>query len=409
MRSASTEPDVVFHPLPGRRPGTVRVDLMRDEASLSNCLIVPVTIRLGAATVRVDGIGEVGTPPQHRGRGYARRLLTAAIAHMAAGDGALSMLYGIPGFYPQFGYATAGPEYTLSLPLAGPTPPFPAGGLARPAQPADLPAIQRLYDRATAHAVGAVVRPPGHYPWTKLAHLTPAALAQECRVVVAPDGDVAAYAWRDRESWFTDHIGEDHPHSLILAEVVARDAPAADAVLAACREWAREEAQASGQQLSAVTLVIPPEGPVAAAARYRTATLQQTYSADGEFMVRTLHPGRLFRALAPELERRLRASLPAFRGALLLETELGSVTLRMPTGHLTVDDGQAAPSPGLRTPGQEMAVHMPQTTLARLALGAFCAADLLARLERPPAGAARTLIEAMFPPRRPHVSIPDRF
>jgi hypothetical protein len=46
--------------------------------------------------------------------------------------------------------------------------------------------------------------------------------------------------------------------------------------------------------------------------------------------------------------------------------------------------------------------------LARLALGAF-GADLLALLEKPPAGVAHTLIEALFPPRHPHVSIPDRF
>jgi GNAT superfamily N-acetyltransferase len=382
---------------------------MRDGESLSNLLIVPVTIRVGVATVRVDGIGEVGTAPQQRGRGYARRLITAAIAHMAAGDGALSMLYGIPGFYPQFGYATAGPQYTLSLPLAGSMPPLAPGWQARPAQPADLPAIQRLYDRETANGVGAVVRSPHHYPWTKLAQFSPAALAQECRVVVAPGGDMAAYAWRDRESWFTGHVGEDHPHSLIVAEVVARDAPAAEAILAVCREWAREEGQADGRRLTAVTLAIPPEGPVAAAARYRTATFQQTYSADSESMVRTLHPGRLLQALAPELERRLRAALPTFQGTLLLETELGSVALHVAPGRLDVADGQGVLGSRARAPGQERAVHVPQMDLARLALGAFGAADLLARLERPPAGAAHTLIEALFPPRHPHVSIPDRF
>src|SRR4051812_23886855 len=151
----------------------------------------------------MDGIGMVGTLQEYRGRGYARRMLTAALAQMAAGDAALTMLYGIPNFYPQFGYTTAGPEYTLSVPLTGPAPPLAAGWQVRPALPADLPALQRLYDHDTAGAVGAVLRSPGLYPWTKLAQLSAADLAAECCVVVDPGGTVAAYAWGDRASWFT--------------------------------------------------------------------------------------------------------------------------------------------------------------------------------------------------------------
>jgi hypothetical protein len=168
------------------------------------------------------------------------------------------MLYGIPNFYPQFGYTTAGPEYTLSVPLTGPAPPLAAGWQVRPARPADLPALQRLYERDTAGAVGAVLRSPGLYPWTKLARLRPGDLAGECRVIVDPEDAVAAYAWGDRESWFTRQVAQAHPHSLALAEVVARDAQAADAILAACHGWTREEAQARGTPLKAVVLALPP-------------------------------------------------------------------------------------------------------------------------------------------------------
>jgi hypothetical protein len=85
------------------------------------------------------------------------------------------------------------------------------------------------------------------------------------------------------------------------------------------------------------------------------------------------------------------------------------VTLRVAPGRLAVDDDRGVAGSGAWGASQEMAVYVPQTTLARLALGTFCAADLLARLERPPVGAARALIEALFPPQHPHVSIPDRF
>jgi len=100
------DPDIVFRRLPDGqgRPGEVGVDLLLEGRPISTCAIIPLTLRIGAATVRMDGIGMVGTLPQYRGRGYARRLLSAALAHMAAGDAALTMLYGIPNFYLQFGY-----------------------------------------------------------------------------------------------------------------------------------------------------------------------------------------------------------------------------------------------------------------------------------------------------------------
>lgn len=406
------DPDIVLQrdPESQGRPGTVRVDLVREGRSVSSCLVVPVTICVGAARVRVDGLGEVGTPPEYRGRGYARRVITAALNAMAVGNAALSMLYGIPDFYRRFGYTTAGPRYTLSLPLADRTPRLPTGWHIRPALRTDLPAIQRLYNRASSHAVGAAVRVSHAYPWTRWASMPPAELAADCRTALDTKGRVAAYAWRDRGSWFTGHLGEDHPQSLVLAEVIARDTAAADAILAACQAWAREEAQAVGRALMAVVLAIPPEGPVAAAARHGAAAFAQTYSADGECMVRTLDPARLLLSLAPELERRLRATLPRVQGAVTLVTEVGSVTLRAESGRLSVDAGSGGASRAGASARHELTLlPLPQATLARLALGAFCAADLLARLDQPPNWSARALIEAMFPSRYPHLWIPDRF
>lgn len=406
--------ELVFRRLPerGSRQGVIRIDLMRGGMMVSNCQIIPLTIRVGVATLRVDGIGEVSTVPEYRNRGYSRRVLMAAINRMTASGTALSMLYGIPDFYPRFGYATAGPDYAVSLSLTAPAAPLPlpAGWLIRPALPADLPALQDLYTRNAAGTVGTVVRLPRQYPWTKLASLQPDALAAECRVVASPEGEVAAYAWRDRSAWHTGLMHEAYPHSLVLAEVVARDAPAADAILTACQAWAREQVQAGEGLFTAVTLAIAPEGPVASAARHRRASFEQRYVADGNFMVRTVHPERLLTSLAPELERRLCTTVPSCHGTVILETELGRVTLRASARGLSVSGGAHG---GMGAEADRFdgatAVRMAQATLARLALGAFAPADLLARLEAPPVGAARALLEALFPPRHPHLSLPDRF
>src|SRR5437867_873767 len=101
---------------------STRADLMIDGGSISRLWIVPFRIRIGAAAVRMEGIGGVGTDDEYRNRGYSRRVLEATVERMLAGEAAVSMLYGIANFYPKFGYATAGPDHLLSLRLdASPT------------------------------------------------------------------------------------------------------------------------------------------------------------------------------------------------------------------------------------------------------------------------------------------------
>src|SRR5260370_31083701 len=112
--SSESEPKITFERRPG---GDTCVELVVDGRSASRLFVVPFTLRIGAATVRMDGIGGVETEKDCRHRGYARRVLEATVEHMRQGDAALSMLYGIPDFYPKFGYATAGPEHAIELPV----------------------------------------------------------------------------------------------------------------------------------------------------------------------------------------------------------------------------------------------------------------------------------------------------
>src|SRR6266536_1777487 len=100
---------------PGRPRGRTAAELFVEGKWVSGLEIVPLTIRVGSATVRMDGIGGVETDRAQRNRGYARRLLEATVEHMRRGDAALTMLYGIRDFYPKFGYTTAGPDYLIYL------------------------------------------------------------------------------------------------------------------------------------------------------------------------------------------------------------------------------------------------------------------------------------------------------
>src|SRR5215213_1951439 len=141
--------------------GTSDLLLQLDGRQVSRVVIVPMVMRIGAAVVRMDGIGGVGTEEEFRNRGYSRRVMETAIEEIRRGDAALSTLFGIEDFYQKFGYETTGPEYTVVLPLAeatAPTRSLPRGWRFRPLTPDDMPEVMRLYHANTRRSTGALVR-----------------------------------------------------------------------------------------------------------------------------------------------------------------------------------------------------------------------------------------------------------
>ncbi len=409
----SLDAPVTFHP---EANGSTRASLVIDGAQVSWLWIVPLTIRIGTATVRMDGIAGVGTADECRHRGYDRRVLEATVAWMQQGEAPLSMLYGIPHFYPKFGYSTAGPDQFIALTRLTAARDLPTGWQSRPFAPADLAAVRDLYEQNTAEGVGCAVRSLEAEPWRKLA--SPDREANDCRVVVDREGKVRAYAWRAQWHWYMGSIEREHPDALVIGEVMAEDPTAADAVLATCRAWAAEESAKGPAPVKQVVLALPPEGHVAAAARFQSARFIHHYDPCGASMARVLNVERLLEAMRPELARRLQAAGSPLVGSLHLQTEIGAAILTLTPDTVQVDDpnqrghplaGQSPPAARPDERAEPIRVSLPQPTLARLALGAFPPGDLLARLEPPLDVTARRLLEALFPQRHPHMYLPDRF
>jgi hypothetical protein len=394
--------------------GDTRVDLMDGERSVSRLWVIPLTIRIGSATVRMDGIGGVGTEEECRNRGYSRRVLDATVDWMRQGDAALSMLYGIPNFYPKFGYATAGPDQFIELTRLAESAVLPAGWRFRPFTAADLPAVRRLYEQMSSLGVGAAVRAPEAHCWSRLTTPDPKH-PDDCRVIEGPDMQVRAYAWRARWHWYAGILERQHPAALVLGEVIADGPASADAVLAACRQWAAEESAARPEPVEKVLLSLPPEGPVAAAAMRQSARFVQSYAACGGSMARVLDLGRLLEALTTEFMIRLDEAGCSFTDTLLLRTDLGDVALVIAVEGIFVIRGDPSGSPDFqgtmthRSRLKPLEVRLPQSILARLALGAFPPGDLLGRLEEPVGEEAAGVIETLFPLRHPHMYLPDRF
>jgi hypothetical protein len=254
-------------------------------------------------------------------------------------------------------------------------------------EPAEHAALARANPRAAAVSGRA---------WDRLRRLGSEPTDDACRVLLNGSGELVAYAWVGKGSWWIEGRERDAPDAFHLGEVVARDPEAADAVVAACRSWAVEDAREADR----IEFVLPPEGPVAHAVAYEGGTFVGRHTRRGDFMARVLDVDRLMRQLRPELSARIRASRVAFRGELTLTTDEGTAALSVSA------DGVAVASGGDRADAR---ADLPHGTLARLCLGAYEAADLLARLPRKPRPEIGALLQLLFPRRSPHVYPADRF
>jgi hypothetical protein len=391
-----------------------------DGQRVSRVVIVPTLMRLGATVVRMDGIGGVKTDEAFRNRGYSRLVMETAIELMRAGDAALSTLFGIADFYPKFGYATTGAEWTVTLPLreiSTSTASLPAGWSVRDFRPDDLPAVMRLYHRNTHHATCALMRhiesdesegntllaeasplarQIGRRSWKKLENIIVEPEKDDCWVVLDPSGVIAAYVWLGQAHWSMRVRRESEPNAFHLAEVMANGPLAADAMLATCRQWATD----MGNDPEEIQMAIPPEGPVANAAAHQGGTFVGRHSRDGNFMGRVLDVGRLLVQMRPELSARIRACRTVFEGDLVFVTDAGDATLAIGPEGVSTEAGSGA---------VRVVVEMPQVMLARLCLGTFEPSDILARLPRSPDQRSRSLLTALFPRRLPHIYPLDHF
>jgi len=87
-----------------------RLDLLLDNQPVSWCGVVDFQQQIGTACVRMGGIAGVGTHDDFRFRGYSRRVMLNALRWMCQQGFDATMLYGIAGYYPRFGYAEAFPD-----------------------------------------------------------------------------------------------------------------------------------------------------------------------------------------------------------------------------------------------------------------------------------------------------------
>lgn len=380
---------------PNDRGAASRLSLYRGGEELSRTWIVPLTLRIGSATVRMDGIGGVATPEEHRNQGYSRQVLTAAVEHMTAGDAVLTALYGIPHYYPRWGYATAAHEHIVHLRRLDADNVLHEGLRMRAATQADLARIRTIYDDATRALVGPVVRDADGPVWRELA----TAIGEgrdACRVVVDETDEVLAYAWTAAFVWWMANAVRDDPDGLHIGEAFALTPRAADALLAGLRGWTTEAGKAH------IDLHQPPVGALGMAARLQDTETRTVTFRDAQFMVRSVGTQALIAALEEELRDRWLAARLGWSGTLRIVADDEAARIA-----LTPDALSVLPAGASAAVDADLEVTLTPGDLARLALGSFPPLDLLDRI-----GVARDIADVLavlFPERQPYIYPADRF
>jgi len=139
---------------PHLRPEHTRL-LVENGRMLSCVRVYFREIGCKGMSLPIGGIGDVGTDPSARDKGYATRLLTDTITYMRKKGAVLSILFTrIQPFYRNIGYMTLP---TLDIRTI---PPAPSTSLAhRPVDlNRDLPPIIQIYKNFNQHRTGPVIR-----------------------------------------------------------------------------------------------------------------------------------------------------------------------------------------------------------------------------------------------------------
>ena len=318
-----------------------RVELVVDGEAVSGVELPYRRLRVGRAVLTAGGLGDVFTKRAHRMKGHSRRVLEHALTVMTDDRLDVSLLFGIPNFYPKFGYRAALSDYRVELPGRG------VIDLPQTLRPRRLPTgrhreILPLYRRDLRRRGFGIERP--------------ASWATFRRGVRGRDVQVTGFYRGRRLAGYV--LCDDDAREVRVAELAADGREGTRAILG----WLGR--QCRRKVCESVQLVLPPDHPASRAAVAFGAVFTRKTHANGGGMMRILNLGGTLSALMPELVARWAASPLADRGLdLVMRTDLGPAEVVVPA--------RAAGAETLRG-----TVRMTQGRLIQLVTGYLSVADL---------------------------------
>jgi predicted acetyltransferase len=358
---------------PGFRPEHMRVAVLDGQIAAA-LRINSEIMQIGEARLKLGGFGWVSTAPVMRRRGIASRLIRHSLDYMREQRYHVSMLFGIPDFYGQFGFTTSLVSYSVSLDTVE------ALGCANPfvvhrAKPGDIPAILKLHQRSERDASCTLIRSAAHVKnkWGRYS---------EWYVLRDDRGKVIGY-----------FLGGRTNNTLDVLEAGIEEYGLAPAIVSAAADLADRESRARLQFL------IPPSHDVSRFLQEFRATYKAVRERNAGGMLRVLDVPETLESMIPEWECRI-ATSPAANARTELTLIVDHAAYRVRANRGAIDVAQASSRNKLTVTPDEL-VH--------LLTGYRAVEDLLDVARTIITPDARALAQAIFPPRHPFVWRFDQF
>ncbi len=318
----------------------------------------------GRTVLRVGGVGGVQTVAEHRGKGYARRVMGNSLRWMRGEGFDIALLFGIPGFYPQFGYAPVIPEKSFTMKRSD----------LRGVRSSNLQfvtfasrylhAILRMHNRSNAARTGTLQRDPK--TWRVFRKGVEWGTKVICKIAMDGKGRVVGY--------FVYERGGGAP---VICEVAFAAPSVIPDILAGVREIARRRGTEE------ITFYTPEDDSFAAFCKPLGMIGRIQYRSNEKALGRMVNIPSALGKLAPMLAERMTGS-----GRITIRTNLDSVSLSWSRGRMTV-------GPALRGGAQ---VWTPQWALCQMLYGYRAVPDLVQCGVLKASAEGRDALGRMFPP-----------
>ena len=357
-------------------------DASTGEVVSTTCLL-PWVCRFDGIELRVAQLEMVLTHPAYRGRGLVRAQMKHFEQVVLERGYDLSIIWGIPYYYRQFGYAYAiDGDRREALPMWK-IPDYPAGaGLpvrTRPASIADIPLLVEGYTDATSTLDITIQRPPAYWRFLLEAAHYPVEIVEN-----AQSGGTLGYAVIVRSE-----------ERITILECGLPDASACLGLLQHIKTQASQQVLVSG----------PDHAPLVQLAR----SLGSQRVEGGQWLLRFPDVARFLMRIGPALQNRLADS--PWRGLtmeLIINLYHQAYRLRFQTGSLVGVDALGFVDASMSADGGHLCI--PPEAFVRL-LSGYRALDELfdAWPDITLKPEVRNLIDVLFPPRKAYLYTPYHF
>ncbi len=342
--------------------------LSTDGQEVSRASVLDLQMRVGNIPVRLGGIAGVSTEREHRGKGYSRQVLNECLAFQQEAGFDLSALFGIPDYYPKYGYASAFMEAAAEVRLR-----YAERAqivyATRPMVSEDLPVIRAIYNQMTKARTATLVREDD---WTGFRRGSDWKSRFAVEMIV--DGNIVlGYMLYEQNLWQCDLIEAGYVGPKVFSTMLAL--------------MARDALE---KRIDTIKVFAAPDDSFLAYCRRYGYRLNIDYPAQASGMARVINQSNLLHKMEPLFSQRLQQAGCEWAGKLVVETDLGTDQLDL-------------------GPNDTRTLRVPQWMLAQLVLGYRSVEDAAFETEAEIAKEDLPILDILFPEGFPYMWITDHF